>query len=84
MKVQISVDDELMSRVDNYADENYMSRSGLITLALCQYLNQQAAIKAICDMAVSMRKIADTGEVTPDTMRELEDMERLAKMCMGA
>lgn len=84
MKVQISVDDELMTRVDNYADENYMSRSGLITLALCQYLNQQEAVKAVCDMAVSMRKIAETGHVTPDTLRDLEDMERLVKMCMGS
>ena len=27
MKVNITLDDELMARVDRYADENYMSRS---------------------------------------------------------
>jgi len=34
MKVTISLDDDLMHRVDSYADENYMSLSGLISLAL--------------------------------------------------
>ena len=33
MKVQISIDDELVKRVDNYADKNYLTRSGLISLA---------------------------------------------------
>ena len=40
MKVNVSIDEELMARIDRYADENYMSRSGLITLACTQYLNQ--------------------------------------------
>lgn len=80
MKVQISVDDELMARVDNYADENYMSRSGLITLALCQYLNQAEATKAVKEMAVCMRKIADNGKVDHETMEKLEDFERFIDM----
>ena len=36
MKVNISLDDELMKRLDDYADRNYMSRSGLISLACTQ------------------------------------------------
>ena len=40
MKVNVTLDDELMQRVDNYADRNYMSRSGLISIAVTQYLNQ--------------------------------------------
>ena len=63
MKVQISVDDELMKRVDTFADENYMSRSTLFTIAVTQYVNQQDVTKAIKDMAVAMKKIADTGKV---------------------
>jgi hypothetical protein len=31
-------------------------------------------------MAFAMRKIADKGEIDDETMRELEDFERLAKM----
>lgn len=80
MKVQITLDDALMKRVDAYADENYMSRSGLLSLAATQYLNAVDVTKAIKDMAVSMRKIADNGTVDHETMEQLEDFERLSKM----
>lgn len=80
MKVQITLDDALMKRVDAYADENYMSRSGLLSLAVTQYLNAAEVTKAIKEMAVCMRKIADNGTVDHETMKQLEDFERLSKM----
>lgn len=83
MKVQITLDDALMERVDSYADENYMSRSGLLSLAVTQFLNTAEVTKAVKDMAVSMRKIADTGSIDHETREQLEDFERLAKMFYG-
>lgn len=80
MKVQITLDDALMERVDAYADENYMSRSGLLSLAVTQYLNAAEVTKAIKEMAVCMRKIADNGTVDHETLEQLEDFERLSKM----
>lgn len=80
MKVQITLDDTLMERVDAYADENYMSRSGLLSLAVTQYLNAAEVTKLIKEMAVCMRKIADNGTVDHETMEQLEDFERLSKM----
>lgn len=80
MKVQITLDDALMERVDAYADENYMSRSGLLSLAITQFLNASDVTKAIKEMAVCMRKIADTGTVDHEVMEQLEDFERLSKM----
>jgi metal-responsive CopG/Arc/MetJ family transcriptional regulator len=80
MKVQITLDDALMERVDAYADENYMSRSGLLSLAVTQYLNAAEVTKAIKEMAVCIRKIADNGTVDHETMEQLEDFERLSKM----
>lgn len=83
MKMQISLDDSLVRRIDDYADRNYMSRSGLISLATTQYLNSNEMILAIKDMAVCMRKIADTGTVDHETVEQLEDFERLAKIFTG-
>jgi metal-responsive CopG/Arc/MetJ family transcriptional regulator len=80
MKVNITLDDDLMKRIDDYADRNYMSRSGLMSLAATQYLNTNEMTLAIKDMAVSMRKIADTGKIDHATMEQLEDFERLAQM----
>lgn len=83
MKVGITLDDNLMKRIDDYADENYLSRSGLISLAVTQYLNSAEVTKAVKDMAFSMRKIADTGKIDHETMEQLEDFERLSKMLTG-
>lgn len=83
MKVQITLDDDLMKRVDQYADENYMSRSGLLSVAVTSFLNQAELSKSICDIAVSMRKIADTGKINHDDVEKLEDFERLARMVAG-
>lgn len=83
MKVNITLDDELLTRVDTYADRNYMSRSGLLSLAVTQYLNSNEMVLAISDMALSMRKIADAGKVDHETIEQLEDFERLAKMLVA-
>lgn len=80
MKVQITLDDTLVQRADNYADENYMSRSGLISLALTQFLNAADVTTAIKDLSLAMRKIADTGKIDHETIEQLEDFERLSKM----
>lgn len=83
-KITISLDDELLKRVDNYSDENYMSRSGLISLSLTQYLNSADVTKAIKDLAFAMRKIADNGVVDEDTQKQLEDFERLSKLLVSS
>lgn len=80
MKVQVSLDDNLVSRIDNYADANYMSRSGLISLATSQYLNSVEMIMMVKDMSLAMRKIADTGTLDDETMNKLEDLERFCKL----
>jgi metal-responsive CopG/Arc/MetJ family transcriptional regulator len=82
-KVQISIDDSLLARVDGYASDNYLSRSGLISLACVQFLNSAEAVVAVKDMSVSLRKIADSGDVDEETMKQLEGFERLSKMLIG-
>lgn len=77
MKVQITVDEDLMKRVDEYADENYMSRSGLISLALTQYLNAKEMVGAISRMSFALERIADKGEIDEQTQQELADFQRL-------
>jgi metal-responsive CopG/Arc/MetJ family transcriptional regulator len=73
----------LLTRLDGYAAENYLSRSGLVSLACTQYLNSAEAIVAVKDMSVAIRKIADSGDVDNETMHQLEDFERLSKMMIG-
>ena len=80
MKVQVSIPDELLKKIDAHTTENYLTRSGFLVLATTQYLSSLEVSTAIKSMAISMRKIADNGVVDESTMSKLEDFERLAKM----
>ena len=79
-KINISIDDGLLERIDNVAELNYMSRSGLISTACAQYVNSSEVVKAVVDMAFCIRKIADEGTVSEETAQQLSDLERLCKM----
>lgn len=79
-KIQISVDDELLKRMDTYADDNYMSRSGLITLAATQFLNANEVTKAIVSLNATMQAIKEAGNLDHETMEQLEDWQRLANL----
>lgn len=83
MKLQISLNDDLLQRVDRFAEDNYLSRSGLISQALVQYLNQNEYIIAVKDLSVAVRKIADTGSADAETMKQLEEFERVVKVLTG-
>lgn len=83
VKVNITLDEELLQRIESFADENYLTRSGLITLATSQYLIQAEASRAIVDLSLAMRKIAETGTITEDQLKELENFERFARMLSG-
>lgn len=83
MKLGITLDDELVQRIDSYADKNYMSRSGLISLALVSYLNSVEVVSYIRDLSLCVRKIADTGNIDHETVEQLEDLERVANLLGG-
>lgn len=80
IKVNVTLDEELLKRIDDYADENFMNRSGLLSLASTQFLSQAEATRAIKEIAACFRKIADTGVVDDETQQQLEGFSALAKM----
>ena len=68
-KVNISLDDELLSRVDIFCDKNYMSRSGFFSFISAQYLNQYDLIFAINSMANTLKRF-ENGEIKDDVLKE--------------
>lgn len=50
-KISISINDELLDRMDKYAEEYYLNRSAVISLAVKQYLDAQNVIGSLADMA---------------------------------
>lgn len=80
MKIQISMNEDVLKRVDQYADEHYMSRSGVITQACIQILNQDDLMKALRSMTVSMKKIADKGMFSDEVMKDLENWKAILEI----
>lgn len=80
MKVQISLDDDLVQRIDSYADSVYMSRSGMITQACVQYLNQNELVASLHRISLACEKVASSGQVDEETMKQLDEFQRLVRM----
>jgi metal-responsive CopG/Arc/MetJ family transcriptional regulator len=79
-KVNVTIPDELLKRVDDYADSNYTSRSGLITLATSEFLNAKEAMSMIKNLSLAIGKIAETGNVDDETLGIIHDFERWTKI----
>lgn len=82
IKVGITLDKDLLTRIDNYADKNYVSRSGFLSMAATQLLNSFELNMAIKSLTLAMKKIADTGKIDDETLEKLQDFERLANFIM--
>ena len=80
MRATITIDDRLMERIDEFADKNYMSRSGLITVACNQYLNQNEVVFVMRNIGNVMQRLLDTGKVEPEMIDELKHYTELLKM----
>ena len=80
MKVQMSLNEDLVARADKYAKANYMTRSALVTTALNQFSLASELSSVLTEMSVCMRKIADTGSIDESTKKDIEELELLAKM----
>ena len=83
MKINISINDDLLTRVDKYVEQNYSTRSGVISLALSQFLATQEVSNLLRGMNVAMQRIADKGMVDDETYKQLEEFEAICNVLVG-
>lgn len=77
MKVQISIDDALMNKVDDYAKSHYLTRSGMFSMVLAQYLDYQDIMQGFGKMFGLMSDLSATTEIdekTQDKLTVLKDI----------
>ena len=79
-KINISIDDELLEKIDNLAEDNFTSRSGFISMGMNEFVKSKEIVSAIKSMSVSMAKIATMGTIDEDTLKELEMFQALCGM----
>lgn len=84
MKVNITLNDELLARVDEFAKENYMTRSGLTSVALTQYLAQQECIEVVKRVALLMEKMADKENCSQEDLARLETYEQFLELYLSS
>lgn len=82
-KINFSINEDLLERADKYCEQNYISRSGLISLALTQYLASQEVTSLLRGMNVAMQRIADNGEIDAETKKQLEEFEIICNALVG-
>ncbi len=59
MKFMISMDDELFDRVNDYANKNHISRSGLLSLSVTHYMDAMEALPGIKGQLDDLKKVLD-------------------------
>lgn len=67
-KLSVTIRTDLLSRMDDYASHNGMTRSGLIAIAVTQYLNACDAMPSLNKMLNAMAAVTDgvlKGEMEP-------------------
>lgn len=82
-KIGITIDDELLKKLDLYADEMYTSRSGFITFSVRQIIASFEASNHMKDLTIAIKKLADNGQVDDSIIEKIVDFERLAKFVIG-
>lgn len=80
VKIQITVEEELLSRVDEYADEHYTSRSGAFALAADQLVSADEMKKVVKRVSLAMEGMAKGKELTKDQQEDLERFRVLSAL----
>ena len=82
-KVQISIDDSLLARLDEYADRNFTTRSGAISLACNQLIMTDDVRRSIRTISIAMKRISESNVIDDQSKEDLKAFELLAQMMSG-
>lgn len=80
VKIQITLEQDLLDRIEAYADRNGLTRSSMLAYAATQLMRQDEALASMATVAASMRRIADSGEISDDDKKQLEQFEAVASL----
>ena len=79
-KIQISVEEDLLKRVDDYADEHYTSRSGVFALGADQLISADEMKKVIKRVTQAMETMAQGQTLTKEQQEDLERFRAISYM----
>ena len=72
LKINITINDDLLKKVDSYAKSNYLKRSSVVSLALLDYLDKYEYFFAVSCLSLALKKIASTGKIDAESVKRIE------------
>ena len=83
MKVNISVNDDLIKKVDDYAERNFTNRSAVFAQAVNKLLLEDSIPQALGEIALAFKRIADNNAIDEESKKELEKFMYLTQLLGG-
>lgn len=74
-KFNVSMDDKLLAEVDRLANEQYTTRSGIISQGMVQLVNANKMASAVNNLSISLAKIAASNKLDEKTEEELKTIQ---------
>lgn len=80
MKIQISIDDELLKKVDAFAKKNYMSRSAVLAQGAFALIQSREISQALPEVLERLNDLSRDNDLDDDTKREVSDLQAAARL----
>lgn len=80
MRIQISIDDDLLERIDKFAVKNFMTRSALLQQSALSYIQSREFLSLLPDMSMTLKNIAAKEDLSDEDSKQIKDMENVVSM----
>jgi len=89
VRVNFTVSEELLGRIDSFAERHYMTRSAVIAYACTQIVNAEEAKELLKEMNLTLQALFKAVEANPDyemseeESKQLDDMQTALNVLSG-
>lgn len=80
VKINVSIEDDLLKEVDDYCERMFVNRSYLISQQLQQVINMNKIVNSISDLSFALKKAAEVGTIDYETEKKIKEFESVAKL----
>lgn len=83
MKFQVSMEKDLVEKIDDYAKKNYTSRSGFLALCATQYIQSKEFTSNLPQFIDVLKSAIESDNLDSDAKEKLYDIDRACRVIRG-
>ena len=80
IKVHFTVNEQLLGKIDSFAEKHYMTRSAVITYACTQIINAEEIKEIFKEMNVTLQSLSKAVQANPDYVMSEEDAKKFEEI----